>query len=95
LKRLIRLLIAFSMIAAFSAPVLAAGEAVTSQPYTNVAAADSPGPAPGSGQKPGGHKPNQHKKKKSFSHKLSDQVKKMRAKFPDFLNSFNKGKSEP
>lgn len=94
LKRPIRLLIALSMIAALSQPVLAASEAVTTQPSTSVAAADSSEPAPGNSQKPR-DKPHQHKKKKSFSHKLSDQVKKMRAKFPDFLNSFNKGKSAP
>jgi hypothetical protein len=95
LKRLIPLMVALSMIVALSPPALAVSGAVAAQPYASDTAANPAQPAAGSVQKTG-HKPAQHKKKKSsFKSKMSDQVKKLRAKLPAFLNSFNKGKSQP
>jgi hypothetical protein len=88
-------MIALSMIIALSPPVLAANGTVATQPYASDTGANPSQPAAGNVQKTG-HKPAQHKKKKSsFKSKMSDQVKKLRAKLPAFLNSFNKGKSQP
>jgi hypothetical protein len=87
-------MIAIVMMAAFSQPALAANGAVATQPYASGSPANTSDPAPHNGHK-NGHKPGQHKKKSSFKSKMSDKLNKLRSKFPAFLNSFNKGKSQP
>ena len=82
------------MTATFSPPALGASGAVATQPSASDTAVHGAEFGPGKAQKTG-HKPTKHKKKNSsFGRKVSAQVKKMRAKLPAFLNSFDKGKSE-
>jgi hypothetical protein len=98
LKRVVAILFAVSIVAAFAGPAIAVNSPAPTQPDATTTAAATPtgrtpDAAPKPGQKAALHKPK--KKKSSFSRKFHDQIEKFRPKVQDLFDSLKKKPAEP